>query len=102
MSSNAHPKPAGALSIGELELGLRLLERSGTDQAAFWHRNNARFRRTVLLAIRDTAEALLSPDVSPRWRSELEGQLLALAKVIGLPDEDIPDEFLTRVPRTVN
>ena len=77
---------SGAMSIEQLETGLRLLDRGGVDHKAFWNENIEAFRRTVLLAIRETSDALLSPRISLHWRVELEGQLEALVQYIELAD----------------
>jgi hypothetical protein len=77
------------LTIEELETGLRLLGRGDVDQTAFWDENIAAFRQTVLLAIRETSDALLSPVVTLRWRVELEAQLQELVHYIELADSYI-------------
>jgi hypothetical protein len=82
------PSPA-PLSIEELEIGLVSLGRSDVNLMAFWDENIARFRQTVLLAIRDTSDALLSPKITLAWRIELESQLDALVRYISLADRYI-------------
>ena len=77
---------AGTLSIEELEAGLRTLDSSDVELSAFWDENIAAFRQTVLIAIRDTSDALLSPSMPLNWRLELEGQLEALVKYLELAD----------------
>jgi hypothetical protein len=79
------------LTNEELETGLRLLGRRDIDQNAFWDENIVAFRQTVLLAIRETSDALLSPRVTLRWRAEFEAQLLALAQYIELADRYIAE-----------
>lgn len=74
------------LSIEELEAGLRLLGRGDIDHTAFWDANIEAFRQTVLLAIRDTSDALLSPRLTLRWQIQLERQLEALVQYIELAD----------------
>lgn len=76
----------GPLSIEQLETGLRSLGRGDIDHAEFWDENIEAFRRTVLLAIRETSDALLSSTIPLHWRIELEGQLEALVQYIDLAD----------------
>ena len=54
--------------------------------ARFWDTNIARFRRTVLLAIRETSGALLSPTITLHWQVELQRQLNELVRYIELAD----------------
>lgn len=86
-------------TIEELETGLRMLGREDVDLNAFWDQNIVAFRQTVLLAIRETSDALLSPGMTLRWRIEMEDQLEDLARYIKLadlylarrfPDDDAP------------
>ena len=81
------------MSIEQLETGLRLLDRGDVDHRAFWDANIEAFRRTVLLAIRETSDALLSPTISLHWRVELESQLEALVQYI-----ELADRYLARRP----
>jgi len=90
-SSSYAAKSVAPLTIEELETGLRLLDREETDQNAFWDENITAFRETVLLAIRDTEDALLSPSVTLRWRAELEIQLPALVQYLELVDRYIAE-----------
>jgi hypothetical protein len=83
------------LSIEQLEEGLRLLGRGDMDQNKFWDENIAAFRQTVLLAIRDTSDALLSPKIPLRWSLELESQLEALVQYIELADRYIARRFVS-------
>ena len=98
----AHAKRAGAAGLGfapgvspltipELEIGLRMLGRTNIDQTAFWDRHIARFRDTVLLAIRDTSEALLSPSMSAHLRLELQAQLEGLVGYIEVADRYVAE-----------
>ena len=87
---------AGLLSIEQLEEGLRLLGRGDTDQNAFWDENIESFRQTVLLAIRDTSDALLSPGIPLRWCLELESQLEALVQYVELADRYIARRSVSR------
>lgn len=77
------------LTIEELESGLRLLGRGDTDQDAFWDENIAAFRETVLLAIRETSDALLSPGMTCRWSAEFQEQLQVLVRYLELADDYI-------------
>ena len=77
-NSKNHLEPSGVdgpLSIEELEAGLRNLMDSTVDQSSFWQHKILAFRQTLLFAIRETSDALLSPTISTRWRAELEQQL---------------------------
>lgn len=74
------------LSIEDLELGLRLLGRGDTDHSTFWDENIAAFRQTVLFAIRETSDGLLSTGITPHWRTLLETQLEALVDYLELTD----------------
>ena len=77
------PKP---LSIEQLETGLRVMKDGRTDLGVFWDEHVAAFRQTVIFAIRETSNALLSPTISMRWREELEAQLENLIEYIALAD----------------
>jgi len=77
-------KNASALSILELEIGLRILGGAEAKQKTFWDENIVRFRQTVLLAIRDTSNALLEQTITPPWRIELESQLEELVQYLEL------------------
>lgn len=81
----------GPLSISELEIGLRILGRAEAKQKGFWDQNIMRFRQTVLLAIRDTSDALLEQAISPPWRIELEGQLEALVQYLELANRYVAE-----------
>jgi hypothetical protein len=84
------------LSIEELETGLRLLGRGDVDQIAFWDKNIEAFRQTVLFAIRETSDALLSPRIPRRWSAELQSQLELLIQYIELADRYIARRSLSR------
>jgi len=60
------------LTIDELEDGLRALDSGETDRLLFWERNLGAYRETLLVAIRETVEALSATDVPMRWRMVLE------------------------------
>jgi hypothetical protein len=51
-----------------------------------WDQELAEFRQAALLAIRETSDLLLSKRVSPRWRSELEGQVEQLRNYVSVID----------------
>ncbi|HET6940908.1 MAG TPA: hypothetical protein VFH89_01980 [Sphingomicrobium sp.] len=68
------------LTIEELEEGARLLERGAVDCESFWQSNGAAFSRTLLVAMRETSDALSCKDLPLDWRDELEGQLELLRR----------------------
>src|SRR6478609_63756 len=95
----AKPKELTAawpMSIEQLEVGLRVLEGGRTDLRGFWDENVAPFRQTVLFAIRETSDALLSPTISLCWRAELEAQLDELFQYLGLADRYIERRGLSQ------
>jgi hypothetical protein len=51
-----------------------------------WDQELAECRKAALLAIRETSDLLLSNRVSPRWRSELEGQVEQLRNYVSVID----------------
>jgi hypothetical protein len=83
------PDGVEPLTIEELESGLRVMKHADTDRGVFWDENVAAFRQTVILAIRETSDALLSPTVPPRWRAELEAQLEDLVAYMAMADRYI-------------
>src|SRR3954454_9504198 len=86
-----HPKTGGddaPLSLEELEAGLRNLMDGTVSQNSFWQHKMAAFRQTMLFAIRETSDALLSPTISPRWRAELEKQLPLLVHYLEFANWD--------------
>jgi hypothetical protein len=91
------------LSIEQLEAGLRVLEDVKTDQDDFWDENLDAFRQTLLLAIRETSDALLTPRISEPWRVELERQLSELVSFLELTDHWLfssePGSVAARRPR---
>ena len=89
---------APPLSIPELEIGLRILGGSESKQKTFWDENIVRFRQTVLLAIRDTSDALLEQAIGTPWRIELESQLKALVQYLELANRYVA-ERTRAVPR---
>lgn len=81
----------GPLSIERLEAGLRILTAPDADLKSFWDENVTTFRQTVLLAMRDTTDALLSPAISLKWRVHFERELDLLIKYLELADRYIAD-----------
>jgi hypothetical protein len=51
-----------------------MLDRGEMDPNLFWDQNISAFRETVLVAMRETSEALRSAKISLDLRTELEGQ----------------------------
>lgn len=90
------PATAGLLSIEQLEAGLRILDGGQSDLNAFWDENIEAFRRTVLFALRETSDALLSPTIPLRWRVELESQLDGLVQYVELADRYLARRALSR------
>ena len=80
------------LSIEQLERGLLLLDQTSTEGDAFREENITAFRQTVLVAIRETCDALLQPDVPGRWRAELEMQVRALRRYAAMADRHISEQ----------
>ena len=68
------------LTIEELEEGAKLLDRGEVDRGVFWHLNSPAFCRTLLVAMRETSDALSSKDLPLAWRDELESQLELLRR----------------------
>jgi hypothetical protein len=82
-------EPVTPLSIEDLETGLRLLGRGDIDHNSFWDQNIEAFRQTVLFAIRETSDALLSPAITLRWQIQLERELESLVEYVELADRYI-------------
>jgi|tagenome__1003787_1003787.scaffolds.fasta_scaffold20959530_1 hypothetical protein len=60
----------------------------------------ARFRQTVLFAVRETSDALLSPHIVRHRRVELEQQLEALVQYLEPADQYVAKRSVTlRQPR---
>ena len=51
-----------------------MLDRGEMDPNLFWDQNISAFRETVLVAMRETSEALRSAKYLSTFRTELEGQ----------------------------
>ena len=86
------------MTIAELESGLRALDSNDLDQVAFWDEHVAAFKQTVLVAIRDTTDALLAVSMPNEWREELEGQLKALLGYLELTDRYVAARFDDQQP----
>jgi hypothetical protein len=89
---------AQGLSIEQLEAGLRVMANDGFSSHDFWDEHVASFRQTVLFAIRETSDALLSPTIPLHWRIELESQLESLVQYIELADRYIAHRSLSPKP----
>ena len=87
--SKSPPSRNEPLSIEQLEAGLRVMKDAQTSRGVFWDENVAAFRTTVLFALRETSDLLLSPSIPPRWRVELEAQLADLVRYLALADSYI-------------
>lgn len=81
----------GPLSIERLEAGLRIFNTPDANLTSFWDANVTTFRQTVLLAMRDTTDALLSPNISLSWRAQFERELDSLIKYLELADRYIAE-----------
>lgn len=77
------------MSIEELETGLDLLNELGPACGAFWDSKMESFRQTVVLAIRETSNALLARDISERWRADLSSQLQELGALLAFVDRHL-------------
>ena len=77
-SQSIRLREPAAFTIAELESGLRSLDEGDLDEVSFWDEHIGAFRQTVLVAIRDTSDALLSAEMPYAWRLELESQLIDL------------------------
>ena len=81
------------ISIEELEAGLLALDWDNLDRNAFWDSTIFRFRQTVLVAIRETSDALLEPMIPRRLRLELQSQLNGLIQYSDFADRYIATRF---------
>jgi hypothetical protein len=77
---------ADPLGIEQLEAALRQLGNADVDADAFLDEHIEAFRQTVLLAIRETADAILSASMPHHLRVELEAQLAMLGRCMELAD----------------
>ena len=74
------------LTVEQLEEGLRQLDCGEIEPNLFWDENIIAFRQTVLVAIRDTADALSCERLSDDLRSELESQVDPLNHYLSLAE----------------
>ena len=74
------------LTVEQLETGLLSMSDRDTDLTAFWSEHVEAFRRTIFVAIRDTSDALRSPEIPQCWRLQLERQLEELVGYLDLMD----------------
>ena len=74
------------LTVEQLEEGLRQLDCGEIEPNLFWDENIIAFRQTVLVAIRDTADALSCERLSDDLRSELESQVEPLNYYLSLAE----------------
>ena len=99
MPERVPPKtPQGVLSIEQLEAGLRMMDRAGSNLQGFWDDHVVSFRQTILLAICETTEALLSAATPPKWRRELEIELDDLVQYLELANRYIARRALIGEP----
>lgn len=87
---------AAPLGIEQLEAALRQLSRDDVDRDAYWDEHIEDFRLTVLLAIRETSEAIMLPSIPLRWRVELKDQLRLLGRYLLLADRYVELRSLSR------
>ena len=83
------------LNVEQLDVGLRILNGGLVDVNSFWDENIAAFRQTLLVAICETSEALLSPRTSLILRIELKTQLESLVQHMELADRYIARRSLS-------
>lgn len=87
-------RPVNEFNAEQLEIGLRILTDGLVDVHAFWDRNITAFRQTLLLAVGETSDALLSPTISLSGRIVLEDQLESLIQYVELADRYIAQRSL--------
>lgn len=83
------------LNAEQLDVGLRVLNDELVDVNAFWDENITAFRQTLLSAIGETSDALLSSRISLSLRIELESQLESLIQYVELADRYIARRLLS-------
>jgi hypothetical protein len=81
-----------ALSIEQLEAGLLVLSGGEDEQKEFCEENVAAFRQTVLVAIKETSDALRLHEVPQPCRRELEEQVKALRRYAAMADRYIAEQ----------
>jgi hypothetical protein len=74
------------LNPKQLDVGLRILNDGLVDVNEFWDENITAFRQTLLVAIRETSDALASDRTPLSLRIELEKQLESLIQYVELAD----------------
>lgn len=93
-TSGSLPAP---LSAEQLVASLHRLGFAEIDYNDYWDQHIEVFRQTVLLAVRETTDALEMRSIPPLWRIELESQLELLCRYIELADRYL--ELRTLNPR---
>jgi len=88
----------GILSIEQLETGLRIMDRAGSNLQSFWDDHVVAFRQTVLLAINETTEAMLSSATPPKWRRQMATELDDLVQYLELANRYIARRALIGEP----
>lgn len=83
------------LNVEQLDVGLRILNGGLVDANSFWDENIAAFRQTLLVAICETSDALLSPRTSLTLRIELKTQLESLVQHVEVADRYIARRLLS-------
>ena len=84
------------LSIEQLEAGLQILDAVEINTRSFWEQHAESFRLTVLLAIRETSDALLTPTLPPGWRAGLENDLEDLVGYLELANRYLAQRAISR------
>jgi hypothetical protein len=74
------------LEIEQLEAGLRMFDQADFEPAAFWDDNVATFKQTLLVALRETTDALASNGIRVGRRADLKEQIKALQRFVELAD----------------
>ena len=83
------------LNAEQLDVGLRILNDGLVDVNSFWDENITAFRQTLLVAIRETSDAIASARTPPSLRIELENQLESLKQHVELADRYIERRSLS-------
>jgi hypothetical protein len=98
MSDPKNKTAKTALTIDQLEAGLLITDEESSDLHGFWDEHVASFRETVVVAIRETTDALFSPTITLRWRLELEDQLDDLIRYLQLADSYMAQRHVSCAP----
>jgi hypothetical protein len=87
--------------IEELEAGLLMLDQQDLDPTAFWDNNVAAFRRTLVIALSETTDALASNTIHVDRRAQFSAQIQSLRNCIQLADRYMSSRssHLERPPR---